>query len=36
MRMLAAHYAAGVPLRHDEDCYNHGPGQSLARPNRKP
>jgi hypothetical protein len=34
--MLAARYAAGVPLWHDEDCYDHGPGQSLARLIRKP
>lgn len=33
--MLAARYAAGVPLWHDEDCYDHGPGQSLARLMRK-
>src|SRR5690348_7676524 len=25
VRMLAARYAAGVPLWHDEDCYDHGP-----------
>lgn len=29
--MLAARYAAGVPLWHDSDCYDHGPGQSMAR-----
>jgi hypothetical protein len=29
--MLAARYAAGVPLWHNNDCYDHGPGQSLAR-----
>ncbi|MBX3449449.1 MAG: hypothetical protein KF777_07820 [Planctomycetaceae bacterium] len=23
---LAARYAAGVPLWHDGDCYDHGPG----------
>ena len=34
--MVAARYAAGVPLWHDEDCYDHGPGQSLARLIRKP
>ena len=34
--MLAARYAAGVPLWHNEDCYDHGPGQSLARLIRKP
>lgn len=33
--MLAARYAAGVPLWHDSDCYDHGPGQSLARLIRK-
>ncbi|MBI1345923.1 hypothetical protein GC163_06505 [bacterium] len=26
--MLAARYAAGVPLWHDRDCYDHGPGGS--------
>ncbi|MBX3441964.1 MAG: hypothetical protein KF774_06135 [Planctomyces sp.] len=25
VRMLAARYAAGVPLWHNEDCYDHGP-----------
>ena len=25
VRMLAARYAAGVPLWHDSDCYDHGP-----------
>ena len=29
VRMLAARYAAGVPLWHDEDCYDHGPAESL-------
>jgi hypothetical protein len=24
--MLAARYAAGVPLWNDKDCYDHGPG----------
>lgn len=24
--MLAARYAAGLPLWHHEDCYDHGPG----------
>jgi hypothetical protein len=24
--MLAARYAAGLPLWHDEDCRDHGPG----------
>ena len=23
--MLSARYAAGLPLWHDEDCYEHGP-----------
>ena len=25
VKMLSARYAAGVPLWHDEDCYDHGP-----------
>ena len=25
VRMLAARYAAGIPLWHNEDCYDHGP-----------
>lgn len=25
VKMLAARYAAGVPLWHDSDCYDHGP-----------
>lgn len=25
VRMLAARYAAGVPLWHESDCYDHGP-----------
>jgi len=29
--MLAARYAAGVPLWHDHDCYDHGPGESMLR-----
>ncbi len=29
--MLAARYAAGVPLWHDRDCYDHGPGEASAR-----
>jgi len=33
--MLAARYAAGVPLWHGNDCYDHGPGQSIARLLRK-
>ena len=24
--MLAARYAAGLPLWHDSDCYDHSPG----------
>jgi len=27
--MLAARYAAGLPLWHNEDCYDHGPGKAL-------
>lgn len=30
VKMLAARYAAGVPLWHDEDCYDHGPSDSLT------
>jgi hypothetical protein len=30
VRMLAARYAAGVPLWHDEDCNDHGPSEALA------
>lgn len=26
--MLSARYAAGMPLWHDEDCYDHGPRES--------
>ncbi len=29
--MLAARYAAGVPLWHDRDCYDHGPGEASSR-----
>ena len=25
--MLAARYAAGLPLWHNEDCYDHGPAE---------
>jgi len=25
--MLAARYAAGLPLWHGSDCYHHGPGE---------
>lgn len=28
VRMLAARYAAGVPLWHDGDCYDHGPADA--------
>lgn len=28
VRMLAARYAAGIPLWHDKDCYDHGPAQT--------
>ena len=27
VQMLAARYAAGLPLWHDKDCYDHGPGE---------
>lgn len=27
--VLAARYAAGLPLWHDRDCYDHGPGSAL-------
>lgn len=30
VRMLAARYAAGVSLWHDEDCYDHGPASAIA------
>lgn len=29
VNMLAARYAAGLPLWHSEDCYDHSPGQLL-------
>lgn len=29
--MLAARYAAGVPLWHNKDCYDHGPGEAGMR-----
>uniref|UniRef100_A0A7C2NZJ2 Uncharacterized protein n=1 Tax=Schlesneria paludicola TaxID=360056 RepID=A0A7C2NZJ2_9PLAN len=29
--MLAARYAAGVPLWHERDCYEHGPSEAMAR-----
>ena len=29
VRMLAARYAAGIPLWHDADCYDHGPSESF-------
>ncbi len=29
--ILAARYAAGVPLWHDSDCYEHGPGELSLR-----
>jgi hypothetical protein len=28
--MLAARYAAGLPLWHNEDCYDHGPGGDMS------
>ena len=34
VRMLAARYAAGIPLWHHGDCYDHGPAPAefLANP----
>jgi hypothetical protein len=29
--MLAARYAAGVPLWHESDCYEHGPSEAMSR-----
>ena len=29
VEMLAARYAAGVPLWHDGDCYDHGPAGTM-------
>lgn len=26
--MLSARYAAGLPLWHNQDCYDHGPGEN--------
>lgn len=30
VQMLAARYAAGLPLWHDSDCYDHGPDSQDA------
>ncbi len=30
VKMLAARYAAGVPLWHDADCYDHGPKDEIV------
>lgn len=30
VRMLAARYAAGIPLWHEEDCYDHGPSEAFS------
>ena len=30
VQMLTARYAAGMPLWHEEDCYDHGPGALIA------
>lgn len=30
VRMLAARYAAGIPLWHEEDCYDHGPAEAFT------
>jgi len=34
VKMLAARYAAGIPLWHNGDCYDHGPAPAefLANP----
>jgi hypothetical protein len=29
VQILAARYAAGLPLWHEEDCVDHGPGRML-------
>lgn len=29
VQVLAARYAAGLPLWHEEDCVDHGPGRVL-------
>ena len=29
VQILAARYAAGLPLWHEEDCVDHGPGRVL-------
>ena len=29
--MLAARYAAGLPLWHDKDCYDHGPADKRSQ-----
>lgn len=29
--MLAARYAAGLPLWNNNDCYDHGPGENLLQ-----
>lgn len=33
--MLAARYAAGLPLWHHDDCYDHGPGEKDLMGQRK-
>ena len=30
VQMLAARYAAGLPLWHDQDCYDHGPPGEMS------
>jgi len=34
--MLSARYAAGLPLWHSEDCYEHGPRENELRGFTKP
>jgi hypothetical protein len=29
VQMLSARYAAGLPLWHDADCYDHGPARNV-------
>jgi len=36
VQMLAARYAAGLPLWHNEDCNDHGPGEDLEEEKPSP
>ena len=31
VKTLAARYAAGIPLWHDSDCYDHGPQDAASQ-----